>query len=130
MTSHTDNFPAYDLVCSKFLRASIKTSCLQLEASGFAVCTCRNADCIISAHAIKNVILDMCALSVLSSITLSLAHFTMSFNATDLSRVAILQVQKEFENLLNAKTGDPTTPFAYTSAASQKVKDGINAGIQ
>lgn len=42
----------------------------------------------------------------------------------------VLQIEDEFNKILSAKTGDPETPFALTSAASKEVGAGINTGIQ
>ena len=41
-----------------------------------------------------------------------------------------MQVEAEFKKMLGAKTGNPETPFALTSAASKEVGAGINTGIQ
>ena len=42
----------------------------------------------------------------------------------------VLQIEEEFKKILGAKTGNPETPFALTSAASKEVGAGINTGIQ
>lgn len=42
----------------------------------------------------------------------------------------VLQINAEFDKILQAKTGDPNTPFNLTEAASKKVADAMNVGIQ
>ena len=42
----------------------------------------------------------------------------------------MLQIEEEFKKILGAKTGNPETPFALTSAASKEVGASINTGIQ
>ena len=41
-----------------------------------------------------------------------------------------MQIEEEFKKILGAKTGNPETPFALTSAASKEVGAAINTGIQ
>ena len=41
-----------------------------------------------------------------------------------------MQIEEEFAKILGAKTGNPETPFALTSAASKEIGAAINTGIQ
>lgn len=57
-------------------------------------------------------------------------HLSSALSCACTDAHIVLQIEEEFKKILDAKTGNPETPFALTSAASKEVGASINTGIQ